>query len=68
MRKALGFLLFIVGSYMLVAPQSLLGLKELKWMAKQSFPGEILVGIVIVSLAYYLLDLKPGKGAAKASH
>lgn len=63
MRRVIGFLLFLVGSYMLVAPQSLLGLNELKWMAKQSFSGEILVGIVVVSLAYYLLDLKPSKGA-----
>jgi hypothetical protein len=68
MRKVLGFLLFLVGSYMLVAPEALLGLQELKWMAKQAFPGEILLGIVIVCFAYYLLDLKPGNQASKASH
>ncbi len=68
MRKVLGILLLLAGSYMLVAPEALLGLKELKWMSKQAFSGEILLGIVVVCLAYYLLDMKPGRQAGNASH
>jgi hypothetical protein len=48
-----------VGSWMLVSPQSLTGLKQLKWMYSYAFPGEVLVGIVILSLAYHFLALKP---------
>jgi len=68
MRKVLGFLLFLLGSWMLVSPQSLTGLPELKWMYKYAFAGEILMGAAVVCIAYFLLDLKPGSRAAKTSH
>ncbi len=68
MRKVLGFLLFLLGSWMLVSPQSLIGLRELKWMYKYAFAGEILLGVAVVCIAYFLLDLKPGNRAVKSSH
>ncbi len=61
MRKLTGWILFLAGSWLLVAPQSLTGLAQLKWMYKYTFPGEVLIGIVVVAIAYYLLDFKPDK-------
>jgi ABC-type antimicrobial peptide transport system permease subunit len=61
MRKFLGFTLFLAGSWLLVSPQSLTGLAQLKWMYKYAFPGEVLIGIVVVVIAYYLLNFKPNK-------
>lgn len=68
MRKFLGLILFLAGSWLLVAPQSLTGLAQLKWMYKYAFPGEVLIGIVIVVIAYYLLDFKPNKKAETPDH
>jgi hypothetical protein len=53
---------------MLVSPQALTGLTELKWMYKYAFAGEILFGLVVICAGYYLLDLKPGNHVSKASH
>ena len=58
MRKLAGWILFAVGAWMLVSPQALIGLKQLQWMHKYSFSGEVLVGIVVLSVAYFLLDFK----------
>jgi hypothetical protein len=44
---------------MLVSPQALIGLKNLQWMHKYSFSGEVLAGIVVLGVAYHLLDLRP---------
>jgi hypothetical protein len=63
MRKFIGWIVLLAGSWMLVAPQALIGLKELKWMHAYSFSGDVLLGIVGVALAYYLLDLKPRKNS-----
>jgi len=30
-------------------------------MYKYAFPGEVLIGIVVVVIAYYLLNFKPNK-------
>jgi hypothetical protein len=68
MRKFVGWIVFLVGSWMLVSPQALLGLRELKWMTKFAFPGEVLVGIVVISVAYYLLKLQPSRNAGKVGH
>ncbi len=55
--------MLFLGAFMLVAPQANLGLKELKWLHKTSFPGEVLVGIVLVMLAMHLfkIELKSDK-------
>lgn len=58
MRKVFSWILFLLGAWMLVCPQSTLGLKQLKWLANYAFPGEILIGIVVVSAGLYLMDLK----------
>jgi hypothetical protein len=68
MRKIVGFLLFLLASWMLISPQALIGLTELKWMYKYSFAGEILLGALVICIAYYLLDFKPGKATSKPSH
>lgn len=58
MRKILGWIVFAIGSWMLISPQSLLGLKQLKWMYKYAFPGEVLLGVLVTCIAFYLLDIK----------
>ena len=64
MRKLLGWILFLAASWMLVAPQAVLGLAELKWMSRHAFSGEVLLAIPVMAIAYYLLDFKPKKMAA----
>lgn len=61
MSKLLGWVLFAIGSWMLVSPQALTGLKQLKWMHTYAFSGEVLVGIVVLALGLYFIDLKPPK-------
>jgi hypothetical protein len=56
MRKLWGWILFAAGAWMLISPQALLSLKELKWLYNCAFPGEALAGILALSAAYYLLD------------
>ena len=56
MRKFLAIVLFLAGAWMLISPQALTGLAQLKWMASYSFAGEVLVGIVILAAAYWLFD------------
>jgi len=53
---------------MLVAPQAVLGLHELRWMAKYAFSGEVLLAIPVLAVAYYLLNFKPVKRAERPSH
>ena len=67
MRRILGIIVALVGSWMLVSPQALLGLKELKWMYKYAFSGEILVGIVVVAVGFYLIGFSAPK-VGKPSH
>jgi hypothetical protein len=52
---------------MLVSPQALLGLPQLKWMYKYAFPGEVLIGIAVIAAGLYLIDLKAPK-VGKPSH
>lgn len=59
MKKCLGCLLGLAGSWMLVSPQALTGLKQLRWMHEYAFPGEVLAGMLLLGLAYYLLDIRP---------
>ncbi|MGA7579422.1 MAG: hypothetical protein ACLQUW_05185 [Desulfobaccales bacterium] len=65
MSKILGWLLFAVGAWMMISPQAILGLNQLKWMAHYAFSGEMLVGVVVMMAAYYLIDLKPSESATK---
>jgi hypothetical protein len=68
MKKFVGWALVAAGSWMLVAPQSLTGLKGLRWMAATTFPGEVLVGIVVLAAAYYFMDFPVPKMNDKPSH
>ena len=67
MRRILGIILALVGSWMLVSPQALTGLAELKWMYKYAFSGEILVGIVVIAVGFYLIGFSAPK-VGKPSH
>ncbi len=67
MRRILGIILALAGSWMLVSPQALLGLKELKWMYRYAFPGEVLIGIVAISIGFYLIGFKAPK-VGRSSH
>ena len=58
MRKIIGYVLVAAGSWMLVSPQALLGVAQLKWMHKYAFAGEVLLGIVVLCAAYYCLGFK----------
>ncbi len=63
MRKAVGVVLILAGSWALIAPQANLGLTELRWIARYAFPGEALLGVLLLGAAYLLL----GKDAARRS-
>ena len=58
-RTVVGWVTFAAGSWMLVSPQALIGLEQLRWMHRYSFPGEVLLGIALFGVAYSLLDLRP---------
>ena len=42
-------------AWMIVSPQSLLGLDQLKWMYRYAFPGEVVLGALVMTLSLYLL-------------
>jgi hypothetical protein len=58
LRRVAGWLLFLIGTWMMVSPQAVLGLNELKWMARYAFPGEVLLGAVVLSAAYLLIAFR----------
>ena len=53
--KILGYIVFLIGVWMMVSPQAIIGLKELKWMADYSFAGEAFLGALISSSAFLLI-------------
>lgn len=67
MKKIISYILIAIGSWMLISPQSLMGIKYLRWMHNFAFPGEILCGITILAAAYYFLDIPP-KQKKKDAH
>ncbi len=67
MKKTLGYALLAAGSWMLLSPQSLTGIKYLKWMYDYAFPGEVLLGMVVLGASYYCLGFPPKK-QEKPSH
>jgi hypothetical protein len=58
MRRLLGLTLLLVGSWGLISPQANLGLPALRWIAKYSFAGETLIGVVLLGTSYYLLGAR----------
>jgi len=65
MSRIIGWLLFVIGAWMMIVPQAILGLDQLKRLAHYAFSGEMLLGIVVLMAAYYLIGLKPSESAAK---
>jgi Na+/H+-dicarboxylate symporter len=53
--RLIGWLLMAFGAWMMVSPQALLGLDQLKWMHKYAFPGEVLLGALVMTVSLHLL-------------
>jgi hypothetical protein len=59
--KFLGYLVFVIGVWMMVSPQAILGLQELKWIANYAFAGEAFIGALVCSVSLLMI----GKSGAK---
>jgi hypothetical protein len=60
--KVLGYILFLIGIWMMVSPQAALGLKELNWIADYSFPGEAFLGALVSAGSLLIIGkLKPNQ-------
>jgi hypothetical protein len=53
--KLIGWITLLAGTWMLVSPQALLGLNQLKWMHDYAFSGEVPLGMLILSVSLYFL-------------
>jgi hypothetical protein len=56
--KLLGGIVFLIGIVMMVSPQAVLGLQELKWIAEYSFPGEALLGALVCAASLMMFGKK----------
>ena len=59
MKRVGGYFLLVLGSWSLIAPQANLGLTELRWLSWHTFPGEAIVGMFLLGVAYYFLGHPP---------
>jgi Na+/H+-dicarboxylate symporter len=50
-----GWVLMALAAWMIVSPQALLGLDQLKWMHKYAFPGEVVLGALVMIASLQLL-------------
>jgi Na+/H+-dicarboxylate symporter len=57
LSRMTGWILMALGAWMIVSPQALLGLDQLKWMYKYAFPGEVALGAMVMTFSFYLLTL-----------
>jgi Na+/H+-dicarboxylate symporter len=55
LSKFAGWILLASGGWMIVSPQALLGIDLLKWMHNYAFPGEVLLGALVMSASLRLL-------------
>jgi Na+/H+-dicarboxylate symporter len=53
--KFIAWIALLAGTWMLVSPQALLGLNQLKWMHDYAFAGEVPLGMLILSVSLYFL-------------
>jgi hypothetical protein len=60
LRRLLGWILLAAGAWMLVAQQARLGLKQLMWMYRSAFRGEVILGILVVCVSLFLLSASDG--------
>jgi hypothetical protein len=51
----IGWMLMALGVWMIVSPQSLLGLDQLKWMYHFAFPGEVVLGALVTTISLHFL-------------
>jgi Na+/H+-dicarboxylate symporter len=54
----IGWILMALGAWLIVSPQSLLGLDQLKWMYHYAFPGAVALGALVMTASLYLLTPK----------
>ena len=54
--KLAGWVLMALGAWMLVSPQAVMGLNQLKWMHNYVFRGEVWLGVVLLSASLHLLN------------
>jgi Na+/H+-dicarboxylate symporter len=57
LRKLAGWVLMALGTWMLVSPQAVMGLNQLKWMRNYAFRGEVLLGVLVLGASLYLLNV-----------
>jgi hypothetical protein len=55
LSRVIGWILMAIGAWMIVSPQTLLGLDQMKWMHNYTFPGEVVLGALVITLSLYLL-------------
>jgi Na+/H+-dicarboxylate symporter len=53
--RFIGWAIMVLGAWMIVSPQALLGLDQLKWMYRYAFPGEVLLGALAITVSLQLL-------------
>lgn len=53
-----GWVLMAPGVWMMISPQAILGLDQLKWMYRHAFPGEVLLGALAITVSLGLLGPK----------
>lgn len=56
LRELAGWVLMALGAWMLVSPQAVMGLNQLKWMHDYAFRGEVLLGVLVLGTSLYLLN------------
>jgi hypothetical protein len=57
LRKLAGWVLMASGTWMLVSPQAVMGVNQLKWMHNYAFRGEVMLGVLVLSASLYLLNV-----------
>lgn len=55
LARLIGWILLALSVWMIVSPQALLGLDQLKWMSHYAFPGEVILGALAMALSLYFL-------------
>jgi Na+/H+-dicarboxylate symporter len=55
LSRPIGWILMALGTWMIISPQALLGLDLLKWMYNYAFPGEVVLGALVMTISLRLL-------------
>jgi len=62
LSRLIGWMLMALSAWMIVSPQSLLGLDQMKWMYHFAFPGEVMLGALVMTVSLHLLTPKETAG------